>query len=50
MVIIFLQLPQVVVKMNQQAPRNDFSTDIEQGIDLLLNSVPLLDLTDIKLK
>jgi hypothetical protein len=29
---------------------NDFTTDIEQGIDLLLNSVPLLDLTDIKLK
>ncbi|VDI02263.1 mediator of RNA polymerase II transcription subunit 24 [Mytilus galloprovincialis] len=45
----YLKLPQVVVKMNQQAPRNDFSTDIEQGIDLLLNSVPLLDLTDIKL-
>lgn len=45
----YLKLPQVIVKMNQQAPRNDFSTDIEQGIDLLLNSVPLLDLTDIKL-
>ena len=47
---VFFQLPQVIVKMNQQAPRNDFTTDIEQGIDLLLNSVPLLDLTDIKLK
>lgn len=45
----YLKLPQVIVKMNQQAPRNDFTTDIEQGIDLLLNSVPLLDLTDIKL-
>lgn len=45
----YLKLPQIFVKMNQQAPRNDFSTEIEQGINLLLNSVPLLDLTDIKL-
>ncbi|XP_021357333.1 mediator of RNA polymerase II transcription subunit 24-like isoform X3 [Mizuhopecten yessoensis] len=45
----YLKLPQVLLKFNQQAPGQDFGKELEQGFDLLLNSVPLLDLTDVRL-
>ncbi|KAL3832581.1 hypothetical protein ACJMK2_024214 [Sinanodonta woodiana] len=45
----FLKLPQILHKISQQSPGQDFFAELEQGFDMLLNYVPMLDLTDVKL-
>ena len=45
-----LQMPQVLLKMQQLSPSHDLSIDLEQGFDRLLGFSHMLDLTDIKLK
>ncbi|KAK3092255.1 hypothetical protein FSP39_000388 [Pinctada imbricata] len=45
----FLKLPQALIKLSLQAPGQDFGRELEQGFEILLNSVPLLDLLDSKL-
>lgn len=45
-----LKLPQVLRYMKQQSPNQEIGEDLFQGIRDLMNSVPLLDLVEIKLK
>ncbi|XP_061198259.1 mediator of RNA polymerase II transcription subunit 24-like isoform X2 [Saccostrea echinata] len=46
----YLKLPQILRFMKQQSPSQDIGEDLFQGLSELMNSVPLLDLVDIKLK
>ncbi|XP_067650609.1 mediator of RNA polymerase II transcription subunit 24-like isoform X2 [Haliotis asinina] len=46
----FLKLPQILVKMQLQSSGRDFSAELEQGFEMILNYIHLLDLTDIKQK
>lgn len=46
----FFQLPQVLLRIQRQSPGQDFTHELEMGFDRLLNYVPLLDVTDLRLK
>lgn len=46
----YLKLPQALRYMKQQSPNQDIGEDLYQGLSELMNSVPLLDLVEIKLK
>ncbi|XP_022343431.2 mediator of RNA polymerase II transcription subunit 24-like isoform X1 [Crassostrea virginica] len=46
----YIKLPQVLRYMKQQSPNQEIGEDLFQGIRDLMNSVPLLDLVEIKLK
>lgn len=45
----FLKLPQVLLRIQRQSPGQDFTHELEMGFDRLLNYVPLLDVTDLRL-
>lgn len=48
--LYLLKLPQALRYMKQQSPNQDIAEDLYQGLSELMNSVPLLDLVEIKLK
>lgn len=48
--LYLLKLPQALHYMKQQSPNQDIGEDLYQGLSELMNSVPLLDLVEIKLK
>lgn len=48
--LYLLKLPQALRYMKQQSPNQDIGEDLYQGLSELMNSVPLLDLVEIKLK
>lgn len=48
--LYLLKLPQALRNMKQQSPNQDIGEDLYQGLSELMNSVPLLDLVEIKLK
>lgn len=48
--LYLLKLPQALRNMKQQSPNQDIGEDLYQGLSEHMNSVPLLDLVEIKLK
>lgn len=48
--IYCLQLPQILLKIQQQSLGGDFNIEVEQAFNMLLNSAPLLNLADLKMR